>query len=201
MGERVIASPMTYNVVQTAWRTQLGDIFKVRVPDHRFLLITLSATNGGGHPVSVPFLTLEGPNREEFKELENGDGIDNWFGLLREIAPAETKQGNIAFDVPLGSYRLRLTDGGEPGTEKFVWVEIPLRIDTDTTVEMPMPGPQSFAAAPWRLGWRPHFWGRFFRLPPRFRSTALRCTNSKTDLSWARIMPSCLENPCSSVAA
>jgi hypothetical protein len=142
MGERVIATPMTYNVVQTAWRTQLGDIFKVRVPDHRFLLITLSATNGAGHPVSVPFLTLEGPNREVYKELENGDGIDNWFGLLREVAPAETKQGNIAFDVPLGSYRLRLTDGGEPGTEKFVWVEIPLRIDSDSTVDMPLPGPK-----------------------------------------------------------
>jgi hypothetical protein len=142
MGELVTATPMTYNVVQTAWRTQLGDMFKLRVPERRFLLITLSATNGGGRPVSVPFLTLEGPNREEYKELENGDGIDNWFGLLREVAPAETKQGNIAFDVPLGSYRLRLTDGGEPGTEKFVWVEIPLRIDTDTTVDIPLAQPK-----------------------------------------------------------
>jgi Domain of unknown function (DUF4352) len=142
MGERVIATPMVYNVVQTVWRTQLGDLFKVRVPDHRYLLITLSATNGGGKPVSVPFFTLEGPNREEYKELENGDGIDNWFGLLREIAPAETKQGNIAFDVPLTSYRLRLTDGGEPGSEKLVWVEIPLRMDTDSGISTPLPGPK-----------------------------------------------------------
>jgi hypothetical protein len=140
MGETATAAPLTYNVVQTAWRTQLGDMFKIRVPERRFLLITLAATNGGGHAVSVPFLTLEGTNRQEFKELETGDGIDNWFGLLREVAPAETKQGVIAFDVPLGSYRLRLTDGGEPGTEKFVWVEIPLRIDTDTTADMPLPG-------------------------------------------------------------
>ena len=36
------------------------------------------------------------------RNCENGDGVDNWFGLLREIAPAETKQGNIVFDVPLG---------------------------------------------------------------------------------------------------
>lgn len=142
MGDRVTANPMTYNVVQTAWRTQLGDILQVRVPDHRFLLITLSATNGGGHPVSIPFLTLEGPNGEQYKEQESGTGVDNWFGLLREVAPAETKQGIIVFDVPLGSYRLRLTDGGEPGTEKFVWVEIPLRIDTDSTVDIPLPGPK-----------------------------------------------------------
>lgn len=142
MGERVTDTPMTYSVVQTAWRTQLGDTLQVRVPEHRFLLITLSATNGGGHPVAIPFLTLEGPNGAEYKEMESGEGVDNWFGLLREVAPAETKQGNIAFDVPLGSYRLRLTDGGEPGTEKFVWVEIPLRMDTDSTVDIPLPGPK-----------------------------------------------------------
>ena len=140
MGEQATAPPMIYNVVQTTWRTQLGDIFKLRFPQHRFLVITLSANNSGGHAVSIPFFILEGPNREEYKELENGDGIDNWFGLLREVAPAETKQGNLVFDVPLGSYRLRLTDGGEAGTEKFVWVEIPLRIDTDSTVDLPLPG-------------------------------------------------------------
>ena len=140
MGERAIATPLLYNVVQTMWRTQLGDLFKVRVPDHRFLLISLSATNNGGKPVAVPFFTLEGSNHEEYRELQTGDGVDNWFGLLREIAPGETKVGNIAFDVPLASYRLRLTDGGEPGSERFVWVEIPLRIDTDTGVTAPLPG-------------------------------------------------------------
>jgi hypothetical protein len=140
IGERVIATPMLYDVVQTMWRTQLGDLFKVRVPDHRFLLISLSATNNGGKPVAVPFLTLEGSNREEYHELQTGDGVDNWFGLLREIAPGETRVGNIVFDVPLASYRLRLTDGGEPGSERLVWVEIPLRIDTDTGVTAPLPG-------------------------------------------------------------
>ena len=140
MGEHAIATPMLYDVVQTMWRTQLGDLFKVRVPDHRFLLISLSATNNGGKPVAVPFLTLEGANREEYRELQTGDGVDNWFGLLREIAPGETKVGNIVFDVPLASYRLRLTDGGEPGSERLVWVEIPLRIDTDTGVTAPLPG-------------------------------------------------------------
>jgi len=141
MGERITAGPMVYNVVETVWKTQLGDLLRARVPERRFLLIRLSATNSGGRPVSVPFFTLEGPNRETYRELENGDGVDNWFGLLRDIAPAETKQGNIVFDAPLTSFRLRLTDGGEPGTEKYVWVDIPLRMDTDSTVSTPLPGP------------------------------------------------------------
>jgi hypothetical protein len=140
MGDRVIVKPMLYNVVQTVWRTQLGSLFKVRVPDHRYLLISLSATNNGGSPVAVPFLTLEGSNREEFHELQNGDGVDDWFGLLREIAPGETRVGNLVFDVPLATYRLRLTNGGEPGSEKLVWVDIPLRIDTDTGTSATLPG-------------------------------------------------------------
>ena len=136
MGDRITDGPVAYNVIQTVWRTQLGDIFKTRVPENRFLMITLSATNGGGKEVSIPLLTLEGDNKE-YRELENGDGVNNWFGLIRTISPAETRQGNIVFDVPLTSYRLRLTDGGEPGTEKFVWVDIPLRLDTDTSIEVP----------------------------------------------------------------
>jgi hypothetical protein len=136
MGDRITAGPVSYNVIQTVWRTQLGDIFKTRVPENRYLMITLSATNGGGKEISIPLLTLESDNKE-YRELENGDGVNNWFGLIRTISPAETRQGNIVFDVPLTSYRLRLTDGGEPGTEKFVWVDIPLRIDVDTGIEVP----------------------------------------------------------------
>ena len=141
MGDRIMAGPLVYNVIQTRWRTQLGDIFKTRVPESRFLMITLSVTNGGGREVSVPLLTLEAGDGKEHRELEGGDGVSNWFGLIRTISPAETRQGNIVFDVPLTSYRLRLTDGGEPGTEKFVWVDIPLRLDTDTSIEVPAPHP------------------------------------------------------------
>ena len=72
-------------------------------------------------------------------EADNGEGLDNWFGILRNLSPAQTQQGRLIFDVPLTSYRLRLPDGGDPGTERFAWVEIPLRMDTDTGIESPMP--------------------------------------------------------------
>ncbi|MEQ1883520.1 MAG: DUF4352 domain-containing protein [Bryobacteraceae bacterium] len=142
MGERIVAGPMVYNVVQTVWRTQLGDMFQLRTPENRYLVITLSATNSGGKEVSMPFLTLEGTGGKEFAELQDGGGVERWFGMLRTIQPAETRQGNVVFDVPLTSYRLRLTDGGELGTEKNVWVEIPLRMDTDTSITSPAPGQQ-----------------------------------------------------------
>lgn len=139
MGERVVVGPLTYNVVESTWRSQLGDGFKLRLPQQRFLMITISVTNGGGKEISVPMLTMENQSGQTFQELESGEGIDNWFGVLRTLAPAQTQQGKIAFDVPLSSYRLRVTDGGGPGAEKFAWVQIPLRMDTDSNVDSPVP--------------------------------------------------------------
>lgn len=139
MGERVPLGPLTYTVVETAWQTQLGQGFKVRSPENRFLLITLSATNGGGADVSIPLLNLEAPDGRTYQELSNGEGVDNWFGFLRTVSPAETQQGHILFDVPLTSYKLRLSSG-DPTSEKAAWVQIPLRMDTDIRVNSPVPG-------------------------------------------------------------
>jgi hypothetical protein len=142
MGERANVGPLTYNVVETAWRSQLGADFKARFPQQRFLLVTISVTNGGGKEVSVPLFSLQDENGKIYQESENGDGVDNWFGLLRTIAPAQTQQGKLAFDVPLGAYRLRVTDGGDPGAEKFAWISIPLRMDTDSGDALPaIPAP------------------------------------------------------------
>jgi hypothetical protein len=85
MGERVPVGQMTYSVVESTWKTQLGESFKVRTPEQRFLLINVSATNGTGKDVSIPLLTLEGANGQTYREIADGQGVDNWFGLLRTI--------------------------------------------------------------------------------------------------------------------
>jgi len=140
MGEKVTNGPLIYTAVESTWRTQLGNLFQTRLPEQRFMLITISVTNSGGREVSVPMLMLRGSNGKEFQEVGNGQGVDNWFGLLRTIAPAQTQQGRILFDVPLSSYKLRLTDGGDAGSERYAWVDIPLSMDTDTSVDAPTPG-------------------------------------------------------------
>jgi len=139
MGEKVSVGPLTYNVIESVWRAQLGDALKVRIPDQRYLVITMAVTNNGAKQVSVPLLTLQNQNGKTFPELESGDQLENWFGLLRNVDPGQTQQGRILFDVVLSSYRLRITDGGELGTERFAWVQIPLRIDTDQEVVSPAP--------------------------------------------------------------
>lgn len=135
MGERVRVGELTYSVVESAWRTQLGDSFKVRTPEQRFLLIKLSVTNGTGKDVSVPLLTLEGTNGQTYREIPDGNGVDNWFGLLRTISQGQTQQGNILFDVPLTSYRLRVPEINDTGFDTYASIQIPLRMDAEVPIQ------------------------------------------------------------------
>ena len=138
MGENVPVGQMTYVVVDSAWRNQLGEAFKARSAEHRFLLIKLSVTNGTGQDVAIPLLSLEGTNGQTYREIANGEGVDNWFGLLRTISPGQNQQGNIVFDVPLTSYKLRIPDVADAGLEKYVSVQIPLRLDSDMPIQSPI---------------------------------------------------------------
>lgn len=138
MGEKAVAGPLTYTVVEKLWRSQLGEGFQIRMPENRFLLVSLAVTNGSGNDVSVPLLELEGTNGKTYRESDNGEGVDNWFGLMRNLTPQQTMQGRLLFDVPEGSYRLKLSDGNST-SEKYTYVQIPLSIDEDTTPPAPVP--------------------------------------------------------------
>ncbi len=138
MGERVPIGQMTYSVVESAWKTQLGESFRARTPEQRFLLLKISVTNGTGKDVSIPLLTLEGANNQTYPEIANGEGVDNWFGLLRTVNAGETQQGNILFDVPLTSYKLRIPDIADTQMERYVTVQIPLRLDSDLPIQSPV---------------------------------------------------------------
>lgn len=139
MGERVENTPFTYVVIENSWRSELGEGFQTRTPKNRFLIVNLSVTNGGGSEASVPSLSVEGSNGQLYSEISEGAGVNNWLGILRTVKPAETLQGRIVFDVPLGVYRLRLPDGGETGYEKYSWVTMPLSLATED-VQAPLPG-------------------------------------------------------------
>ncbi len=139
MGERVPLGSLTYNVIETAWRSQLGTTFNLRLPNNRFLIANISITNGGGKEMTIPTFQLERANGDMIPELMKGDGVDQWLGLIRTIGPGQTLQGRVIFDAPLSAYKLRMTDGGEPGTEKVAFVEIPLRMDAQQPIS-PSPG-------------------------------------------------------------
>ena len=130
MGERMRVGNLIFTVLESQWRTSLGEMFSQRLPQQRFLLLRLTITNSGGQEISVPLLNLVDSRGNEFPELQNGEGVNGWLGLFRTIAPAQTADGWILFDVNPNSYSLRVTDASSPENEQSLLISIPLNLDS-----------------------------------------------------------------------
>jgi hypothetical protein len=128
MGDRVQVGPLVYTVLEADWENELGDGANARIPRNRFLVIRLSVQNAGSKELTLPLLTLEDDKRQETLELDNGQGLEDWLGLLRHVTPANTIQGRIVFDVPVAPYQLRLTDAADLEDERTAYVNIPLKL-------------------------------------------------------------------------
>jgi hypothetical protein len=99
MGERVQAGPLIYNVLEAEWKPQLES--SGRAPKERFLFIKVSMTNSSGSSVSAPAFTLESSTGKTYEEVTEGlDGVTDWLGMLRTIAPAQTEQGGQFLTLP-----------------------------------------------------------------------------------------------------
>ncbi|MEK7409178.1 MAG: DUF4352 domain-containing protein [Acidobacteriota bacterium] len=127
MGERVQVGPLIYTVLEGEWRDQLGAPPNLRTPQHRFLILRLSVTNSGARESSIPPLTLIGPGDQSYPELTNGEGVEQWLGYLRSLSAAGTEHARVLFDVPSGSYRLRVVNEAEPEEERAALIDIPFQ--------------------------------------------------------------------------
>ncbi len=137
MGEKVAVGKLMYSVLNAEWKTHLGDGSSQRVPQHRFLVMELSIANAGMEEVSVPLFLIHDVNGKTFRELENGEGVDNWMGLLRTLRPTVSLNGRLLFDVPMTNYKLQVTDGGPPDEEQSSFIDIPLQLEADPVLSEP----------------------------------------------------------------
>ncbi len=135
LGERIQLGSLIYNVYDSQWMTQLGEAPAPRVPEHRYFLVRVSVTNAGASDVIVPVMSVSDESGTSYAELSAGDHVPQWIGLLRHVRPAESLQGNIVFDCPPRSYKLRLTDETE---NRAALVDIPLTFGAET-LELPSP--------------------------------------------------------------
>jgi hypothetical protein len=124
MGEKVALGSMTFSVLESEWRTEIGEGLTAQAPKHRFLILRLAATNGGGAQQDIPFLNLENAKKETFPEVSDVKGLARWFGMIRLVNPAATEEGLLVFDVPPGPYLLRVV-GRVNDEEISRLVEIP----------------------------------------------------------------------------
>jgi hypothetical protein len=137
MGRRVSVGHLVYTVFETQWLTRLGSGADVRIPEHRFFLVRLSAVNGGSEQMAIPNLTIEDDQGNSYDELANGEGVSQWIGYLRQAKPAESLDGHIVFDAPPRHYNLLVLD--ETGDHAAL-IDIPLNFNAESP-EAPMPIP------------------------------------------------------------
>jgi len=133
MGEKADAGLIVYSVLESAWKTQLGEALSPRLPRDRFLLLRLGVTNGGPNEAAIPLTTLVSPEGKEYPELSDGAGVEDWLGVLRRLKSNETTFGWVLFDVPRGDYQLRVSDDAfDPADAKLALIQVPLRLEGKT---------------------------------------------------------------------
>jgi hypothetical protein len=137
MGERAQVGPLIYTVVDSQWAITLGDAATPRVPTNRFLMVNLTVVNSGKDPCSVPAFTLIDDTGKTYTELDNGEGVGNWMGVFRKVAPAESSQGMVLFDVPQKQFKLRVADDTDL---KYAMITIPLSLG-DPAMNKPVDAP------------------------------------------------------------
>ncbi len=125
-GEKVEVGGAVYTLMDAEWATQLdAGGAAVRTPQHRFLVVHLSVSNAGSKELTLPLLNVVDPAGVEHLESSEGQGVTEWMGILRTLNPAESKEGRIVFDIPVGNYNLRVTDGREQDRERTELVALP----------------------------------------------------------------------------
>jgi hypothetical protein len=129
LGERVDLGHIVYTVFETQWLTHIGDGAAGRIPQNRFFLVRMSATNGLGTDVMVPNVSVEDDSGTRYPELSDGEGVPQWIGFLRNVKPAESAMGNLVFDAPPRHYKLKLAD--ETG-DRIAYIDIPLSFGAET---------------------------------------------------------------------
>lgn len=145
MGVPVNVGDLSYTIYDTEWRDELQTAAGPRKPQHRFLLVTASITNNGPEDLAAPLLAVIDQNGRETLELDKGDGVDQWLGLLRRVRSTQTETGVMLFDVPPGDYRLRVSSGGDVERERTALVNLPYRVEAPgnrPVVEPQMPPAQ-----------------------------------------------------------
>ena len=129
LGEKVQVGPLIYSVFDAEWSPQIGRGEQARLPSQRFLTIHLTVTNGGAETLAVPSLRLLDEAGHLYSESMDGQNVTSWLGMIRNVKPVETLEGNILFDVEPKSYKLKLNDDADAGRPALV--EMPLRFGLD----------------------------------------------------------------------
>lgn len=137
LGDRAPAGQITYMGLSAEYRDQIPGA-KEPLKD-RYLVMRLSATNGGAQEVTLPLTRLIAADGKEYPEVTEVEGFPEWLGPLRRIEPGKTEQGYIVFDVPVGAYKLEVSGGGDLEQEQLVQIDVPANLTPIAPSSVPGP--------------------------------------------------------------
>lgn len=129
LGDRVSIGHLIYTVFEKQWHNQLGEGPGARIPQNRFYVLRVSIRNNAGGEVIVPNTQLIDDAGGNYPEANDGEGVKDWIGNIRQIPPGETLQGYLLFDVQPKHYKLLLFSEDE---KQSAYVDLPLSFDSDT---------------------------------------------------------------------
>ncbi len=130
LGETARLGMLAYTATETEWLDQLGEGAEARLPKNRFLAVRLTVTNGGVRRAAIPGTELVDAKGTVHAEIGDASGLPEWLGVLRVVDPAQTEHGRVLFDVPTGSYRLRVTDDADVAQQRTALIELPYQSPT-----------------------------------------------------------------------
>jgi hypothetical protein len=105
MGSQVYVGPLTLNALETEWKERLDTDNGQREPKHRFLLIRVTVTNGGGGEQGLPLLNLVDSKGTMYLEEDKlrvstgGDPEQEMFALIDIPFKLDSVQPNAGTDL------------------------------------------------------------------------------------------------------
>jgi hypothetical protein len=129
MGETARVGPLSYTITEAEWFDQLGEGAGARLPKNRFLAVRLTVTNGGAARSAIPLTELRDARGEVHAEVDAAE-LGDWLGTFRGLDPAQSEHGRVVFDVPSGTYKLRVAEDADSDEQWTALIELPYQPPT-----------------------------------------------------------------------
>ena len=131
LGTLIEVGDFAYTLNEVKWKSILGEgeLLQQR-PDAAFLVVDITVINNSRKPHYVESPQLVDSSGRTYTSTSNAFIVEGSEFLLKELNPQVRSRGSIVFDVPYGSYSLRL-GGGRGGlfhTSKTVPLLDPHRV-------------------------------------------------------------------------
>jgi hypothetical protein len=125
IGDTIQTGYWTYKIDGFHWAPFITSYGTAERPDAQFLILDLSAQNNDRTASTLPPVKLLNDKGQEFSQSSSGALSDGFFSPLKELNPGVGSRGLIAFDVPPGTYKVKLSGGFEAGETAVASLDMP----------------------------------------------------------------------------